>query len=73
MGYQCQFGVLQAGNFGVPQNRRRAILLAAAPDVKLPKFPAAWHCFENSNLDIKIDDKAFDVNDHWRERSAPYR
>ena len=21
MGYQCQFGVLQAGNFGVPQNR----------------------------------------------------
>lgn len=40
MGYQCQFGVLQAGNFGVPQNRKRAFLLAAAPSCKLPQFPA---------------------------------
>lgn len=23
MGYQCTFGVLQAGNYGVPQTRRR--------------------------------------------------
>jgi DNA (cytosine-5)-methyltransferase 1 len=31
MGYQCTFGILQAGQFGVAQTRRRAILLAAAP------------------------------------------
>ena len=24
MGYQCGFGVLQAGNYGVPQTRRRS-------------------------------------------------
>ncbi|KAH8038928.1 hypothetical protein HPB51_004040 [Rhipicephalus microplus] len=34
MGYQCTFGVLQAGNYGVPQTRRRAIILAAAPGEK---------------------------------------
>ncbi len=32
MGYQCTFGLLQAGSFGVPQNRRRCFLMAAAPD-----------------------------------------
>ena len=31
MGYQCTFGILQAGQFGVAQTRRRAIILAAAP------------------------------------------
>ena len=25
MGYQCGFGVLQAGNYGVPQTRRRSV------------------------------------------------
>ena len=27
MGYQCTFGILQAGNYGVPQTRRRLVLL----------------------------------------------
>ncbi|KOX77963.1 DNA (cytosine-5)-methyltransferase PliMCI [Melipona quadrifasciata] len=31
MGYQCTFGILQAGNYGIPQTRRRLIILAAAP------------------------------------------
>lgn len=26
MGYQCTFGILQAGNYGVPQTRRRFVL-----------------------------------------------
>ena len=25
MGYQCEFGVLQAGSYGVPQTRRRFV------------------------------------------------
>ena len=110
MGYQCQFGVLQAGNFGVPQNRKRAFLLAAAPSCKLPQFPAgkyilfpfyclseliilfsffaymffffqkkfftlfaADHTFEKMPLTVLMDEKAFDVNSHWRQFSAPYR
>ena len=31
MGYQCTFGVLQAGNYGVSQTRRRDFILAAVP------------------------------------------
>lgn len=27
MGYQCTFGVLQAGNYGVPQTRRRSVII----------------------------------------------
>ena len=37
--HQVTVGVLQTGNYGVPQDRSRAFVLAAAPSVKLPKFP----------------------------------
>ncbi|KAL8585576.1 hypothetical protein ACOMHN_050335 [Nucella lapillus] len=45
MGYQCTFGVMQAGSYGVAQSRRRAIILAAAPGEKLPSFPEPLHSF----------------------------
>ena len=74
MGYQCQFGVLQAGNYGVPQDRKRAILLAAAPNVKMPNFPAPTHSFNYNSLTISFDGKTFDVNtENWKTPSAPYR
>ena len=59
---------------GAPQNRKRAILLAAAPNCPLPHFPASMHVFEQMPLNITVDDKQFDVNTkHWRNKSAPYR
>ena len=59
---------------GAPQNRKRAILLAAAPNCPLPHFPAMMHVFEQMPLNITVDDKQFDVNTkHWRNKSAPYR
>ena len=61
MGYQCTFGILQvtlkvqsackstmrlqAGQFGVPQTRRRFFLLAARQDQKLPQMPVPKHVF----------------------------
>ena len=45
MGYQCTFGILQAGQYGVAQTRRRAILLAAAPGETLPHYPEPQHVF----------------------------
>ena len=61
MGYQCTFGILQvtikaqsaskstmrlqAGQFGVPQTRRRFFLLAANQDQKLPQMPVPKHVF----------------------------
>ena len=45
MGYQCTFAILQAGQYGVAQTRRRAILLAAAPGQQLPLYPEPQHEF----------------------------
>ncbi|NXF28271.1 DNMT1 methyltransferase, partial [Rhodinocichla rosea] len=64
MGYQCTFGVLQAGQYGVAQTRRRAIVLAAAPGEKLPMFPEPLHVFapRACQLSVVVDDKKFVSN-----------
>ena len=54
MGYQCTFGVLQAGSFGVAQTRRRAIILAVAPGEKLPKYPAPIHTFAPRAMQLSV-------------------
>ena len=50
MGYQCTFAVLQAGQYGVAQTRRRVIILAAAPAEKLPLYPEPSHRYESFKL-----------------------
>ncbi|XP_028404799.1 DNA (cytosine-5)-methyltransferase 1-like isoform X2 [Dendronephthya gigantea] len=74
MGYQCTFGVLQAGNYGVPQTRRRAIILAAAPGQKLPMYPDPTHCFARRacQLTVVVDDTKY-VSNFKHVESAPYR
>ena len=39
---------------GAPQNRKRAILLAAAPNCPLPHFPASMHVFEQMPFNITV-------------------
>ncbi|KAI5644354.1 c-5 cytosine-specific DNA methylase domain-containing protein [Phthorimaea operculella] len=74
MGYQCTFGILQAGNYGVPQTRRRLIILAAAPGYKLPSYPEPTHVFSRRacSLTATIDGKRFVTNIQWDD-SAPRR
>ncbi|CAK1556371.1 unnamed protein product [Leptosia nina] len=74
MGYQCTFGILQAGNYGVPQTRRRLIILAAAPGYKLPLYPEPTHVFSRRacSLTATVDGKRFLTNIQWDE-SAPRR
>ncbi|XP_077510414.1 DNA (cytosine-5)-methyltransferase PliMCI-like [Amblyomma americanum] len=74
MGYQCTFGVLQAGNYGVPQTRRRAIILAAAPGEKLPLYPEPEHVFapRACQLTVMVDDRKYLSNCKWSS-SAPLR
>ncbi|KAL4142386.1 hypothetical protein QTP88_004853 [Uroleucon formosanum] len=74
MGYQCTFGILQAGNFGVPQTRRRLIIMAAAPGEKLPLYPEPIHVFNrrSSSLTVQIGTKKFKTNCKYEE-SAPMR
>nr|CAD7458370.1 unnamed protein product [Timema tahoe] len=73
MGYQCAVGVLQAGCYGVPQTRRRAIILAAAPGEVLPSFPQHTHVFNPRacQLTLMVDDNKYQCNDS--ANSAPLR
>ena len=43
--YQHQIALMQAGRYGVPQNRERVIILASRGDVPLPDFPLPTHVF----------------------------
>lgn len=54
MGYQVRFGVLQAGNYGVSQSRKRAFIWAAAPNEILPEWPEPMHVFGSSQLKISL-------------------
>ncbi|XP_030050731.1 DNA (cytosine-5)-methyltransferase 1-like [Microcaecilia unicolor] len=74
MGYQCTFGVLQAGQYGVAQTRRRANILAAAPGEKLPMFPEPLHVFapRACQLSVVVDDKTF-VSNIVRLNSSLFR
>ena len=74
MGYQCTFGILQAGQYGVAQTRRRAILLAAAPGEVLPHYPEPQHVFapQDCNLSVEMEGKRYNTNTMWR-LEGPYR
>uniref|UniRef100_A0A1X7TKI6 Cytosine-specific methyltransferase n=1 Tax=Amphimedon queenslandica TaxID=400682 RepID=A0A1X7TKI6_AMPQE len=73
MGYQCTFGVLQAGQYGVPQTRRRAIILAAAPGEKLPHFPNPTHVFSPRACQLTVVANDIKYEGSIRMDSAPYR
>lgn len=45
MGYQCQFSVLQAGEHGTPQSRKRVFFWGSLPGYRLPKYPEPSHIF----------------------------
>ena len=72
--FQCTFGILQAGQYGVPQTRRRAIILAATPGEKLPLFPEPRHVFapRACSLSVMIGEKKIESNNVW-SLSAPFR
>nr|XP_022900238.1 DNA (cytosine-5)-methyltransferase PliMCI-like [Onthophagus taurus] len=74
MGYQVTFGIVQAGHYGVPQTRRRLIIMAAAPGYVLPKYPEPRHVFNKRGclLSIAVDNQRF-VNGCQFTSSAPYR
>ncbi|XP_074597623.1 DNA (cytosine-5)-methyltransferase 1-like [Brevipalpus obovatus] len=61
MSYQVKFGVLQAGQYGVPQSRRRMFIIATSSDTSLPFLPSPSHVFSQRccQLDINIDGKRF--------------
>ncbi|KAJ7116840.1 S-adenosyl-L-methionine-dependent methyltransferase [Mycena crocata] len=49
MRYQVRYALLQAGNYGAPQNRIRFFLVAARHGLPLPAMPQPTHDFEVVN------------------------
>jgi DNA (cytosine-5)-methyltransferase 1 len=49
-----RFGVLNAGNYGVPQSRKRTFVWAAAPGEHLPDWPRPLHVFPTPQLTINL-------------------
>lgn len=54
LSYQVRVGLLNAGLYGTPQNRRRFFILAADKDHTLPAFPHPTHAFPDS-LTLRIN------------------
>lgn len=51
---QVRFGVLNAGNFGVSQSRKRTFIWGVAPGDLLPQWPAPLHVFRSPQLTINL-------------------
>ena len=51
---QVRFGVLNAGNYGVSQSRKRTFIWGVAPGDALPDWPAPLHVFRSPQLTIKL-------------------
>lgn len=61
MGYQCTFGIMQEGQVGIVQTRRRAIILAADPRQKLMQYPKPELVFspQACHLSLEVDGRRF--------------
>lgn len=53
---------MQAGQYGIPQSRRRFILMASAHGYVLPKFPEPLNVFskQGSRLNYIVDNWIYD-------------
>lgn len=62
LGYQIRAAVLQVGQHGLPQNRKRLFVIGAKCGLDLPSFPEPRHLFSNKQNDtsFKIDGKLYD-------------
>lgn len=68
-----RFGVLQAGNYGVSQSRKRAFIWVAAPDEILPEWPEPMHVYASSQLKISLPGGLSYAAVHDAGKGAPLR
>lgn len=64
MGYQVSFSLVQAGSLGVPQSRCRAVIIATASGLSIPKMPHLTTSFPSKLVpeSLVIQDKRLSIN-----------
>lgn len=70
MGYQVRMDLLQAGQYGVPQTRRRIIFWGAKLGVEMPLCPQPTHCFPKKNGAITLPNRRTLTNSIKRSSAA---
>jgi DNA (cytosine-5)-methyltransferase 1 len=60
LGYQVHFKILEAGQYGVAQERERLIFFAAKRGQTLPDFPIPTHAFHKAPKKTKIPPRRSD-------------
>ena len=50
LGFSVRLGILQAGHYGVPQNRWRVFVWGAKPGCSVPSFPEPTHSFPRTTV-----------------------
>lgn len=51
-GYSLQWRVFPLVQFGLPQNRKRLLMIGSAPGEPLPAWPTPTHCGEDDPIDL---------------------
>ena len=59
MGYQVYWSILNACHYGLPQARKRCIIVAAAPGFNLPQIPVPKYYNSFSKLTVKINGRRY--------------
>ncbi|KAJ7597662.1 S-adenosyl-L-methionine-dependent methyltransferase [Mycena floridula] len=76
MKYQVRFGLMDAGQHGAPQARRRFFLVAARHKFPLPLWPQITHAFPTKDLKIKFptaNENIAVINAPMERGTAPLR
>lgn len=70
LGYDCEWRLLNAAHFGVPQKRERLIMIGAQRGARL-RFPEATHYHDGSTIGYRDRSKVLGPNKPDLFRSAP--
>ncbi|AMM95846.1 cytosine methyltransferase (plasmid) [Peribacillus simplex] len=63
LGYDCEWKILNAANYGVPQKRERFIMIGAKKGTKI-HFPFPTHSFDGKTIGIKNKNKMVIVREN---------
>ncbi|CAE6423573.1 unnamed protein product [Rhizoctonia solani] len=71
LGYSLRMGVLQASEYGAPQQRRRAFILGARHGHSLPEFPLPTYCVRRPETGLRLPTSRYIDPTHEKNGRVP--